>query len=209
MQCVFGFLGDRYGRKWFISGGLVLCVFGLVLMAGVGVNEADPRAGFFIAALSVGFGTGVLYTNLLAAICDHADPSWRSSALGAYRFWRDLGYAIGALTTGAVADWIGIPWAIGVTAILTAIAATLVALFYVEVDGDELSSNGSSVPTAKDLEVPQMQQTAVPTMQMAPMPYGYPMPMQQMPMQQYPAGFAMPQASPQGAYYPNVQMGSA
>jgi len=209
LQCVFGFLGDRYGRKWFISGGLVLCVFGLVLMAGVGVNEADPRAGFFIAALSVGFGTGVLYTNLLAAICDHADPSWRSSALGAYRFWRDLGYAIGALTTGAVADWIGIPWAIGVTAILTAIAATLVALFYVEVAGDELSSNGSSVPTAKDLEVPQMQQTAVPTMQMAPMPYGYPMPMQQMPMQQYPAGFAMPQASPQGAYYPNVQMGSA
>ena len=107
MQCVFGFLGDRYGRKWFISGGLVLCVFGLVLMAGVGVNEADPRAGFFIAALSVGFGTGVLYTNLLAAICDHADPSWRSSALGAYRFWRDLGYGLGALGIGLAAHVTG------------------------------------------------------------------------------------------------------
>jgi MFS family permease len=103
LQCIFGFLGDRIGRRWLISGGLMLCVFGLVLMAAVGVNESDPTAGFFIAALCVGFGTGVLYTNLLAAVCDHADPSWRSSALGAYRFWRDMGYAIGALVTGAVA----------------------------------------------------------------------------------------------------------
>ena len=102
LQWIFGFIGDRIGRRWLISGGLALCVFGLVLMVGVGVNESDPKAGFFIAALSIGFGTGVIYSNLLAAVCDHADPTWRSSALGAYRFWRDMGYAIGALVTGAV-----------------------------------------------------------------------------------------------------------
>jgi len=215
LQCVFGFLGDRIGRRWLISGGLYLCVFGLVLMAAVGVNEADPTPGFFIAALCVGFGTGVLYTNLLAAVCDHADPSWRSSALGAYRFWRDMGYAIGALVTGAVADWIGIPWSIGVTAILTALAATLVALFYQEVDGDLKSSNGAEKQVEMSAAPQQM-----PVMQMMPMAnYGYPpqmqQPMQSMPMPmpqqqtfQQPGGF--PAMAPQGAmYFPGQQVGTA
>eukprot|EP00960_Hanusia_phi_P048854 759209-Hanusia_phi.AAC.3 len=49
------------------------------------------------------------------------------------RFWRDLGYAIGALVTGAVADWIGIPWSIGVTAILVALSAILILICYKEI----------------------------------------------------------------------------
>ena len=47
----------------------------------------------------------VRHTNNLAAICDHSDPSWRSSALGTYRFWRDMGYTDGALVTGTYGNW--------------------------------------------------------------------------------------------------------
>lgn len=174
MQWIFGFAGDRYGRKWIISGGLLWCALGLVIMAGCGLNQSEPKAGFFIAALMLGSGTAMMYSNCLAAVCDHADPTWRSSALGAYRFWRDMGYAIGALVTGAVADWIGIPWSIGVTAILTALAGVLVALFYKEVDGDDMSCNASeTVPNAQLSEKPVAVATAAPMMMMPMKPQGF------------------------------------
>lgn len=135
LQWIFGFIGDRLGRKWLIVSGLAIVVVGLVLVALVGAVASDPLAGFMVGALLMGAGTGVMYTNNLAAIVDHSDPSWRSSALGAYRFWRDMGYAVGALVTGAIADAIGIPWSVGITAIATALAATFVAIFYKEVPG--------------------------------------------------------------------------
>ena len=56
----------------------------------------------FSAAVS-GLGMGMLYPNLSAAVADVAEPAWRGSAIGIYRFWRDLGYAIGGLAIGAVA----------------------------------------------------------------------------------------------------------
>jgi MFS family permease len=64
----------------------------------------------------------LLYPNLIAAMADLAPPLWRGRALGTYRYWRDTGYALGALLLGAVADWGG-----GVLAAMWA-AAALVAL---------------------------------------------------------------------------------
>jgi MFS family permease len=90
MQWIFGFAGDRYGRKPLVVGGLLTCVLGLVMLGGLGVNNTNPKAGFFVAALLIGFGTAMMYSNLLAAICDHADPSWRASALGAYQLLNSL-----------------------------------------------------------------------------------------------------------------------
>jgi len=204
LQWIFGFAGDRYGRKYFISGGLFICAMGLVMMSGVGVNQSDPRAGFYIAALLIGFGTAMMYSNCLAAICDHADPSWRSSALGAYRFWRDLGYAIGALVTGAVADWVGIPWSIGFTAILTALAGLLVFLFYEEVSGDDMSATFDKPPMPVIAPMPAAPMPSMAAVgysmpaQMG-MPYGYSQ--QQMQMQ-------MPMQQPYGMPY-GQQMGTA
>jgi MFS family permease len=60
----------------------------------------------FSAALT-GFGMALLYPNLSAAVADIAHPNWRGSAIGIYRFWRDLGYGIGALGLGIVADVAG------------------------------------------------------------------------------------------------------
>ena len=73
-----------------------------------------------------GLGTAMVYPTLLAVITDHAQPAWRASALGVYRFWRDLGYAVGALLAGLIADLVGLAPAIHVVAALT-LASGLVA----------------------------------------------------------------------------------
>jgi MFS family permease len=68
----------------------------------------------------------MVYPTLLAAITDHASPTWRASSLGVYRFWRDLGYAVGALLSGLVADFVGLGAAIHLVAVLTLISGLVV-----------------------------------------------------------------------------------
>jgi MFS family permease len=72
-----------------------------------------------LGAVLLGVGTALVYPTLLAAISDVAHPQWRASAVGVYRFWRDLGYAVGALLAGAIADLLGLLWAIGSVGLLT------------------------------------------------------------------------------------------
>jgi predicted MFS family arabinose efflux permease len=69
-----------------------------------------------------------VYPTLLAAIADHAHPQWRASSLGVYRFWRDLGYAIGALLSGVIADAVDLEAAIHVVAALTLVSGVVVAM---------------------------------------------------------------------------------
>ena len=83
-------------------------------------------AWLFGAALQ-GLGTAMVYPTLLAAITDHAHPTWRATSLGVYRFWRDLGYAVGALLSGLVADALGLAAAIHLVAALTLISGLVVA----------------------------------------------------------------------------------
>ena len=78
-------------------------------------------------APQLGLGTAMVYPTLLAAVGDAAQPGWQALAVGVYRLWRDLGYAVGALLAGAVADRAGIPAAITTVAALTGISA-LIAL---------------------------------------------------------------------------------
>jgi MFS family permease len=83
---------------------------------------------WFGGAVLLGVGTAMVYPTLLAAIGDVAHPSWRASAVGVYRLWRDAGYAFGALLAGIVADLLGIAWAIAVIAGLTFASGAIVAL---------------------------------------------------------------------------------
>jgi MFS family permease len=69
----------------------------------------------------------MVYPTLLASIGDVAAPAWRSSAIGVYRLWRDLGYVVGALTAGIVADVFGMRSAIYVVAAITAASGALAA----------------------------------------------------------------------------------
>lgn len=94
-----GPLSDLFGRKWPTVAGFFLCSGGVLafpFFATVG--------GWAMAAVVTGVGMALLYPTLIAAMGDIAHPSWRGSALGVYRFWRDLGYAIGALSMGLIAD---------------------------------------------------------------------------------------------------------
>jgi MFS family permease len=121
LQVATGALSDRCGRKQLIAGGMI------VQAAGIWLTVLLPTytSWLFGAALQ-GLGTAMVYPTLLAAITDHAHPTWRATSLGVYRFWRDLGYAIGALLSGAVADFFGLGAAIHLVAALTLMSGLVV-----------------------------------------------------------------------------------
>ena len=87
----------------------------------------DYRA-WLAGAVLQGAGTAMVYPTLLAAIAYHAHPQWRASSLGVYRFWRDLGYAIGALLSGVIADAVDLAAAIHVVAALTLASGIVVTM---------------------------------------------------------------------------------
>lgn len=119
-----GHLADRVGRKPPIVSGFGLLALGIALTA-----ASEHIALWFAAAAIMGVGMALLYPNLIAAMADLAPPLWRARALGTYRYWRDTGYAIGALLLGAVADLSGevVP-AMWVTAALVALSGLWIAL---------------------------------------------------------------------------------
>jgi len=101
----------------------------VVQAAGIWLTVTEPAYGAWITGAALqGLGTAMVYPTLLAAITDHAHPSWRASSLGVYRFWRDLGYAIGALLSGLIADAVGLEAAIHVVAALTLMSGGIVAV---------------------------------------------------------------------------------
>jgi MFS family permease len=101
-QFFTGKLSDQFGRHRLNVWGMWLCG------AGVGLMLAYENGLWWslCAALS-GFGMALLYPNLSAAVADISHPNWRGSAIGIYRFWRDLGYGIGGLGMGIVASTLG------------------------------------------------------------------------------------------------------
>ena len=122
-QLVTGPLSDRIGRKWLIAAGMWIQAAGIVVIA-----LASGFGGFASGAALLGLGTAMVYPTLLAAIGDVAHPSWRGSAVGVYRLWRDLGYAFGALIAGIVADRLGLSPAAIVVAALTLGSGVVVAV---------------------------------------------------------------------------------
>jgi MFS family permease len=121
-QLATGSLSDQWGRKRLIVGGMVLQGVALIAIA-----FADTFAIWIIAATSLGLGTAMVYPTLLSAIGDVAHPSWRANAVGVYRFWRDSGYAIGAIGAGLVADRWGMASAIASVGVLTVATGVLAA----------------------------------------------------------------------------------
>jgi MFS family permease len=122
-QLLTGSLSDRLGRKWLIASGMWTQAAAIGLIAAV--HGFWPWAG---GALLLGAGTAMVYPTLLAAIGDVAHPTWRASAVGVYRLWRDGGFAIGAIVAGVVADRFGLAAAIWVVAAITAVSGLIVAL---------------------------------------------------------------------------------
>ena len=97
-----GPLSDAIGRKWPIVIGMWTCAAGVAATLLV-----DGMVEWSMTAAVTGVGMALLYPTLIAAIGDISHPNWRGSSLGVYRFWRDLGYGIGALSLGVIADAFG------------------------------------------------------------------------------------------------------
>ena len=122
-QLATGALSDRVGRKRLIAGGLCVQALSLAVIA-----MGHTFGIWALGAIGLGVGTAMAYPTLLAAVGDVAHPEWRASAVGVYRLWRDAGFVVGALLSGAVADLFGLVAAILTVTVVTAAGAGIVAI---------------------------------------------------------------------------------
>src|SRR5579883_3050232 len=123
LQVATGPLSDRWGRKGLIVTGMWVQAGGLFLTAATAAFQ-----WWLLGSLLLGIGTAMVYPSLIAAVSDASHPTWRARSLSVYRFWRDLGYAIGALAAGLIADSFGLAAAISLIAALTFLSGVIVAL---------------------------------------------------------------------------------
>jgi MFS family permease len=122
-QVATGPLSDRCGRKGLIVAGMWVQAAALFLTA-----VMRQFGWWLVASLLLGVGTAMVYPTLIAAVSDASHPSWRARSLSVYRFWRDLGYAIGALSAGLIADRFGFATAIYAIATLTFMSGAVTAV---------------------------------------------------------------------------------
>lgn len=121
-QLFTGALSDKWGRKWLIVGGM-----GLQAVA-IGLFVIGRMMFVWLGAAGLlGLGTAMVYPTLLAAVSDVAHPTWRGTAVGIYRLWRDLGFAIGGIVAGLLADWFNLQVVMAVVAGLTFLSGVVVA----------------------------------------------------------------------------------
>jgi len=127
-QFFTGKLSDHVGRHIPNVLGMWICGAGVALML-----LGEGMAWWSLSAAVSGFGMALLYPNLSAAIADISHPNWRGSAIGIYRFWRDLGYGIGALGLGIAAHFSGsVDAAFWFVAVSMFISGTILWLFGAE-----------------------------------------------------------------------------
>ncbi|HEX6025516.1 MAG TPA: MFS transporter [Solirubrobacter sp.] len=115
-QIATGHWSDRVGRKPLIVGGMLLQAAALALLAASGGDVTIAA----VTAVLLGLGTALVYPTLIAAMSDAVSPVARAPVIGVYRFWRDMGYVLGGLIAGGVADGLGYDGAVAVVAGLTA-----------------------------------------------------------------------------------------
>ncbi len=122
-QLFTGALSDRVGRKWLIAGGQFTEAAGLLVIA-----FGDTFTVWALGSALFGAGTAMAYPTLIAAVGDVAHPTWRGAAVGVYRLWRDIGFAVGAVFAGVLADLSTLSTAIVAVAAITAASGLDVTL---------------------------------------------------------------------------------
>ncbi|PKA40037.1 MFS transporter (plasmid) [Rhizobium sullae] len=144
LQIATGPLSDRWGRKGLIVAGMWVQAVGLFLTAMTRQFE-----WWLLGSLLLGLGTAMVYPSLIAAVSDASHPTWRARSLSVYRFWRDLGYAIGALSAGLIADRFGLSAAIASIAALTFVSGVIVAVLMHERAASALDLAQASKPISE------------------------------------------------------------
>lgn len=120
-QLVTGKMADHFPKKGMLFWGML--VQGLAI---IGLTFADSVSIYFLMSVVLGLGTAVVYPTFLTAIASGSHPIQRAESLGTFRFWRDLGYAVGALISGLMADQFGIPVSVGFIGIVTLISSLII-----------------------------------------------------------------------------------
>lgn len=120
LQLFTGKAGDQFCKKQLITSGMLMQAAALVLLAVV------HQYGLVLVALVVlGAGTALVYPNFMTVIADNTHPSQRANALSLFRFWRDMGYVVGALLTGWLMPFTSLSTLIFITAMITAAAGVM------------------------------------------------------------------------------------
>ncbi len=122
-QIITGKLADHISKK-------LLLFWGMLLQA-IAIAYLIFAASYFqmvLVAIFLGVGTAMVYPTFLATISDHTHVHDRAKSLGIFRFWRDSGYAIGAIITGLTADYFGATTSILIIAILTLFSAIFIKI---------------------------------------------------------------------------------
>ncbi|MBI1767355.1 MAG: MFS transporter [Bacteroidetes bacterium] len=120
-QLYTGKLADKYCKKTLLFIGMFMQ--GIALL---GMVSANSFGWFIILSSLLGIGTAIVYPTFLAAISDYTHPDQRPKSIGIFRLWRDLGYAIGAILTGLIADRLGLTAPIAAIGVLTIISSLIV-----------------------------------------------------------------------------------
>ncbi|MCK4562655.1 MAG: MFS transporter, partial [Flavobacteriaceae bacterium] len=122
-QIVTGKLADKLPKKNMLFWGMLIQGITLFLMA-----FAQTYIEFITLSVFLGLGTATVYPTFLAGIADYTNPKQRAKSIGIFRLWRDLGYAIGAILTGIVADKFGILSSVKLIAFITIISAFIIQI---------------------------------------------------------------------------------
>ena len=122
-QMVFGAASDRYGRKGFVVVGMLAISAALTMIA-----STEGFAAWVVGVLALGVGGSLMYPTVIAGLSDQMAPIWRASGLGVYRFWRDMGYAAGALSSGLIADAFGMHAAVYTVAAFCLVSGIVAAV---------------------------------------------------------------------------------
>jgi len=120
-QLFTGKMADKYPKKEMLFWGMLLQAITLLLFA-----FADNMFQYIILSSILGWGTAMVYPTFLASIAENTNPIDRANSIGIFRLWRDLGYAIGAIVTGLIADYYNINSSIIFIGILTLISAIII-----------------------------------------------------------------------------------
>jgi MFS family permease len=122
-QLFTGKMADKFEKKKLLFWGMFLQAIALIILI-----WAESMTEFVIIGSILGFGTALVYPTFLATVAENTHPLDRAKSIGIFRLWRDLGYAIGAILTGIIADVFNINSAILFIGILTLISAVIIQI---------------------------------------------------------------------------------
>lgn len=120
-QLITGKMADKFCKKDMLYVGMFLQAIALIILV-----WANSMLHFIILSSILGWGTAMVYPTFLATVAENTNPQDRAKSIGIFRLWRDLGYAIGAILTGIIADLLSINAAILFIGLLTMVSALII-----------------------------------------------------------------------------------